>query len=132
MIRKLRPRGEAAPATVRPAARGVAAALLCAALAVAPAAGRAADLKAEDILRAKGCVGCHKIPGLADSSASTIGPNLTGLGDRRYIAGGKLMNNPKNMRRWLTNPKDVKTTMMPNTGLTPAEIEVLIKFLATL
>ena len=97
------------------------------ALAVAlPAA--AAPLKAEDIIRTHSCMGCHKIPGIPDA-VGTIGPSLKGISERRRIAGGSLSNTPANLRRWLKNPKDVKTTMMPNTGLTDAEIDVLVEFL---
>jgi cytochrome c oxidase subunit 2 len=107
------------------ALRGACFAWLAIALAL-PAA--AAPLKAEDIIRSHSCMGCHKIPGIPEA-IGTIGPSLKGISDRRRIAGGTLSNTPANLRRWLKNPKNVKTTMMPNTGLTDAEIDVLIEFL---
>jgi len=91
----------------------------------------AAPLKAEDIIRTHSCMGCHRIPGIPEA-VGTIGPPLKDLSSRRRIAGGKLTNSPENLARWLKNPKDVMTTMMPNTGLTDEEVDVLVKFLLTL
>lgn len=88
-------------------------------------------LTAEDIIRRHSCMGCHIIPGIPEAQG-TIGPSLKDLGSRRRIAGGALSNTPKNLRLWLKNPKDVKTTMMPNTGLTDPELDVLVKFLQDL
>jgi len=109
------------------------AALPCAAQSIkakvqAPAS---AALTAQEIIRTHGCPGCHVIPGIPEA-VGTIGPTLDGLGERQRIANGNLRNSPENLRRWLRNPKAVMMTMMPNTGLTEAEIDVLIKFLEAL
>lgn len=94
-------------------------------------AAQAQATKAEDIIRTHSCPGCHVIPGIPEA-VGKIGPSLLGLGDRPRIASGSLSNTEKNLRRWLRNPKNVKDTMMPNTGLTEAEIDVLIPFLEKL
>jgi cytochrome c oxidase subunit 2 len=86
---------------------------------------------AEAIIRQHGCPGCHVIPGIPEA-VGTIGPTLEGLGSKDRIVGGSLRNSPENLRRWLRNPKAVRMTMMPNLGLTEAEIDVLIKFLESL
>jgi cytochrome c2 len=54
---------------------------------------------------------------------------LKGLRDRARILGGTMKYSTKNMEKWLKNPKAVKPdTMMPNTGLSDEEIEILIQF----
>lgn len=78
------------------------------------------------IMRARGCTACHIIPGIAEARG-TMGPTLKGLSERKRIVARTLTNNDKNMRRWLKNPKGVKSdTMMPNVGLSDDEIETLI------
>src|SRR5690349_14014103 len=83
---------------------------------------------AQEIIRSHGCPGCHVIPGIPEAQGH-IGPSLDGVGSRPRIASGSLKNSPENMRRWLTNPKSVRVTMMPNPGLTELELDILIKFL---
>lgn len=83
------------------------------------------------IILEKGCQACHVIPGIPEAKGKT-GPSLTDFSKRRRIAGGKLKNTPKSLRKWLTNPSQVKMTMMPNSGLTQKEIDLLIAFLFTL
>ena len=83
------------------------------------------------IILEKGCQGCHVIPGIPEA-VGKIGPPLTDFSKRRRIAGGKLKNTPKNLRKWLADPRQVKTTVMPNSGLTQKEIDLLIAFLSTL
>jgi cytochrome c2 len=94
-------------------------------------AAKAGPLKAEDIIRTHSCAGCHVIPGVPEAQGR-IGPPLAGLSERRRIAGDKLKNTPENLRLWLRNPKAIKTTLMPNTGLTEAELDVLVAFLQKL
>jgi cytochrome c1 len=55
------------------------------------------------------------------------------LHERKRIVGDVLENNPKNLKAWLKNPKSIKTgTMMPNTGLTDEEVEILILYFDTI
>jgi cytochrome c oxidase subunit 2 len=86
---------------------------------------------AEAIMKQHGCPGCHVIPGIPEA-VGKIGPTLEGLGSRPRIASGSLRNSPENLARWLRNPKAVRMTMMPNTGLTEEEIAVLVRFLESL
>jgi cytochrome c2 len=83
------------------------------------------------IILEKDCQSCHVIPGIPEAMGK-IGPPLTDFSKRRRIAGGKLKNTPKNLRKWLADPRQVKTTVMPNSGLTQKEIDLLIAFLSTL
>jgi len=86
----------------------------------------ASELDPLQVMRTRGCAACHIIPGIPEAR-STMGPTLKGLSDRKRIVARTLSNNEKNLRRWLKNPKAVKSdTMMPNVGLSDAEVNALI------
>src|SRR3954454_2523870 len=53
-----------------------------------------------------GCASCHTIPGVHGANA-TVGPPLTQMGARMYIAG-IMQNTPKNMIEWLKNPPAIE------------------------
>jgi len=79
-------------------------------------------------METKGCGGCHYIPGVEDAYGDA-GPSLKGISKRKRFLGGKLKNTPANMKAWLKNPGAVKSgTMMPNTGLTDEEADILIEY----
>ena len=87
---------------------------------------QAGELDPLQVMRAKGCTACHIIPGIPEANG-TMGPSLKDLGKRKRIVARTLSNNEKNLRRWLKNPKAVKSdTMMPNVGLSDEEIDTLI------
>jgi cytochrome c oxidase subunit II len=96
-------------------------------------AGGGPAAQAAPIITAKGCGGCHVIPGI-QGTTGTVGPSLAGVGSRTRIAGGAVPNSgPDDLKRWLLNPPAVKPgTIMPNTGLTDAEATTLANFLETL
>ena len=88
-----------------------------------------ASPEAKALLQAKACGACHVIPGV-EGAYGKAGPSLKGLHERKRIV---LENNPKNLKAWLKNPKSIKTgTMMPNTGLTDEEVEILILYFDTI
>ena len=92
----------------------------------------ASDLDPKELLVNRGCMACHIVPGVK-GPGSSMGPTLKGLSKKKRIVAGLLVNNEKNMRRWLKNPKKVKSsTMMPNIGLSDEEIDVLVAFFKTL
>jgi cytochrome c2 len=60
-----------------------------------------------------GCGSCHTIPGVRGAHG-LVGPPLTGMASRSYIAG-QLANTPENMVRWLMDPPAVEPgTAMPS------------------
>ncbi len=78
-----------------------------------------------------GCGGCHQIPGVRGATA-TVGPPLTGIALRSYLAG-RLSNSPDNMRRWIQHPQEVERgTVMPDMGVTDADARDITAFLYTL
>jgi cytochrome c oxidase assembly factor CtaG/cytochrome c2 len=78
-----------------------------------------------------GCSSCHTIPGVRGANQQ-VGPPLTGIAGRMYIAG-ILPNNPENMVRWITNPpaNDPKTAM-PNLGVNTKDATDIAAYLYTL
>jgi cytochrome c oxidase subunit 2 len=92
---------------------------------------------------AKGCIACHSISGVL-GAAGVIGPNLTHLGGRSTIAAGVMDMNQDNLRKWLTDPNEIKPGNImsnspvslaytnPNFALTTEDINNLVAFLHSL
>ena len=75
-----------------------------------------------------GCGSCHTIAGLT-AAHGLVGPPLTGLRDRLYIAG-VLENNPENLEHWIQHPKAVNPkTAMPNLGVSAKDAGDIAAFL---
>lgn len=88
------------------------------------AAGRA-------IFQETACINCHSIDGTA--ADGTFGPDLTHLMSRRTIAAGVAPNDRENLRRWITDPDDIKPgALMPAMKLSEHEIDQVVSFLLTL
>jgi len=68
--------------------------------------------RGRELLVSYGCPACHAIPGTAPPGL--VGPPLTNMGRRSYIAG-RIRNDENWMTRWLQDPQRWKPgTMMPN------------------
>jgi len=81
--------------------------------------------------RRYGCNTCHEIPGVP-GARGLIGPPLTGIGQRYYIAG-ELSNTPDNLIRWIQHPKQVEAhTAMPEMGVTEQDSRDIAAYLYTL
>ncbi|HEX8271505.1 MAG TPA: c-type cytochrome [Longimicrobiaceae bacterium] len=82
-------------------------------------------------IRRYGCGTCHTVPGVPGADG-TVGPPLTGIGGRMYIAG-VLANNPGNLVRWIMDPPAVDSaTAMPDLGVTEAEARDIAAYLYAL
>ena len=80
---------------------------------------------------AAGCGACHVIPGLP-SARGAVGPPLTGIGGRVYIAG-ILPNSPANMVRWIRQPQSILPgNAMPDTGLDATQAGEIATYLESL
>jgi cytochrome c2 len=78
-----------------------------------------------------GCNSCHTVPGIG-GAVGNVGPPLTKMGSRVYIAG-MLANTPENMVRWLRHPQEVVPgNAMPDLGLSEKDASDLAAFIATL
>lgn len=83
------------------------------------------------LVRAYGCGTCHEIPGVPGADG-TVGPPLTGIAKRSYLAG-QLTNTPANLIRWVQAPRDVDPRQaMPNLGLSDQDAKDVAAYLETL
>ncbi len=77
------------------------------------------------------CGGCHTIPGIPDADG-VVGPPLTGVADRKFLAG-ELANEPENMVAWILDPKRIEAgTMMPDMGVSEPGARDIAAYLYTL
>jgi cytochrome c len=77
-----------------------------------------------------GCGGCHTLLGISGANG-TVGPPLDGIAARGII-GGRLANNPDNMRAWIERPQSISPgTAMPNLGVSPGDSRDIAAFLYT-
>ena len=84
-----------------------------------------------ELIQQHGCGGCHQIPGVPQARGK-VGPPLSGIAGRAYIAG-RLRNSPQNLMRWVDDPKSVDPrTAMPDTGVNSAEARDITAYLYTL
>ena len=75
-----------------------------------------------------GCGSCHTVAGI-DSAHGLVGPPLTGIRDRMYIAG-LLHNAPENLIHWVRDPKSVNPkTAMPVLGLSEQDAADIAAYL---
>jgi cytochrome c2 len=78
-----------------------------------------------------GCGSCHTIANVR-SAVGTVGPPLTGIASRGYLAG-RLPNSPDNMMRWIQHPQQIeKGNVMPEMGVTDTDARDITAFLYTL
>jgi cytochrome c oxidase subunit 2 len=77
------------------------------------------------------CANCHTVRGTAARGA--IGPDLTHVGSRRFIAAGTLPNNAGSLTSWITNPQAIKPgSGMPNMPLPAAQLQAVVAYLQDL
>lgn len=77
-----------------------------------------------------GCGSCHtfsQVPG----AHGLVGPPLTGMGSRRYIAG-ELSNTRDNLTYWIQHPQAVNPkTVMPELGVTERDANDIASLLSS-
>lgn len=77
-----------------------------------------------------GCPACHDVT--RDDPKGLVGPPLTGIANRSYIAG-RFPNEPIDMQQWLQHPQAMKPgTSMPDLGVTERDAHDIAAYLATL
>ncbi len=59
-------------------------------------------------IRKYGCQTCHTIPGVPGANA-VVGPPLTQLGGRAYVAGGS--NTPDRLVQWIQHPQHLRSAL---------------------
>jgi cytochrome c len=82
-------------------------------------------------IRKYGCSTCHTIPGVP-GARGLVGPPLTGIANRSYIAG-ELPNTPANLMHWIQHPHSVEAhTVMPEMDVTDGDSRDIAAYLYTL
>jgi cytochrome c len=80
------------------------------------------------LLARYGCAACHEIKGIAHAD-SKVGPSLTEMPDRGYVAG-RLPNTAPNLIEWIQHPRAVRPdTAMPELGVSAAEARDMAAYL---
>ncbi len=98
----------------------------------AAAAPDAAAGRGQALFLAAGCGGCHAVRGTAASG--TVGPDLSRLGARRFLAAASLPNTAENLGRFITAGQSVKPgNLMPEFRIfTAEELNDLTAYLGSL
>ncbi|HEU5103656.1 MAG TPA: cytochrome c oxidase subunit II [Roseiflexaceae bacterium] len=85
----------------------------------------------QQVFLGSSCRLCHTIRDTV--AATTSGPDLTHLADRRTIAAGTLENTRENLANWIRNPQAIKPgNRMPPPDLTAEELQALVAYLESL
>jgi cytochrome c len=75
-----------------------------------------------------GCIACHTIEGMRESKAM-VGPPLTRMASRSYLAGN-MQNNAANLIRFIRHPREVHNdTAMPEMGVTESDARDIAAYL---
>ena len=78
-----------------------------------------------------GCGSCHVISGISGAQG-LVGPPLTGIGSRMYVAG-ILQNTPENLAKWVEHPTRInEKTVMPDLGVKPGDAVDIAAYLNSL
>jgi cytochrome c oxidase subunit 2 len=77
------------------------------------------------------CAQCHTVQGTIANGR--VGPNLSHVGSRSYIAAGSLRNTEENLRQWITDPQKIKPGIrMPMNNYSEEDLDALVAYLRSL
>jgi cytochrome c oxidase subunit 2 len=83
------------------------------------------------VFASKPCAACHTVRGTP--AAGTLGPDLTHVGTRRYIAAGLLPTTRGSLAAWIADPQMIKPgSNMPMVALTADELRAVSAYMASL
>lgn len=95
---------------------------------VAAAASDPMIKRGEQVIETDSCSSCHTVRGT--SADGTVGPDLTHVGDRAFIAAGTVPNNRGNLSGWIANSQTIKPgNKMPPQQLSPGDLHAVVAFL---
>jgi cytochrome c oxidase subunit II len=99
-----------------------------------PAAAPSAELaRGVQVFSSAGCIGCHAIRYGSGSVGGSVGPDLTHLASRGYIAAGELHNVPGNLAGWVVDSQAIKPgNFMPPIPLGSNDLQALLAYLESL
>jgi cytochrome c oxidase subunit 2 len=77
------------------------------------------------------CSNCHTIRGT--SAHGDVGPDLTHVASRQWLAGVTIRNTRADLARWIVDSQAIKPgNKMPDIRVTPAQLRALVSYLRTL
>ncbi|MBP0445402.1 cytochrome c oxidase subunit II [Roseomonas sp. SSH11] len=83
------------------------------------------------ILESKACGACHTVRGT--QAAGNLGPDLTHVGSRQFIAAGMLPTTRGSLAAWVADPQSIKPgSNMPMVPLTADELQAVSAYLTRL
>ena len=84
-----------------------------------------------DIFLKSVCTQCHTIQGTPANGR--VGPNLTHVGGKPYIASASLQNDRENLMHWISDPQSIKPGIrMPMNTYSQDELNALVDYLQSL
>jgi cytochrome c oxidase subunit 2 len=87
--------------------------------------------KGRHIFLTSTCAQCHAIQGTPASAQ--VGPNLTHVASRPFIAAGSLPNTDENLRSWITDPQKIKPGIrMPQNTFSDEDLNALVAYIESL
>ena len=87
--------------------------------------------RGEEVFESGSCVTCHAIGGT--TAHATVGPDLTHVASRTWLAAGTLANTRGNLAGWIMDPQRIKPgVLMPSNALEPSDLQALLQYLGTL
>lgn len=96
---------------------------------VAPATD--AQKHGQEIFLTSACAQCHAISGTP--AGASVGPNLTHVASKPYIASGSLVNNRENLMNWIADPQAIKPGIkMPMNTYSQEDLDALVSYLESL
>jgi cytochrome c oxidase subunit 2 len=87
--------------------------------------------RGQQIFLTSTCTQCHAVQGTPANGS--VGPNLTHVASRRYIAAGSLQNTNENLRKWITDPQAIKPgNRMPMHTYSNEDLTSLVTYIESL
>lgn len=104
---------------------------LAAQRAPAPAPMTAAQKRGQEVFLGTTCVMCHAIQGTP--AMSHVGPDLTHVASRQWIASAFLPNTRAHLAGWVADPQRIRPgVLMPLNPLPPQDLRALLEYLESL
>ena len=85
----------------------------------------------QQIFLTSACTQCHTVQGT--NANARVGPNLTHVASRQYIAAGSLQNTRDHLRSWITDPQAIKPGIrMPMNAYSDQDLDALVSYIESL
>lgn len=87
--------------------------------------------RGQQIFTTSVCAQCHTVQGTGTNGR--VGPNLTHIASRPYIAAGSLQNTGDHLKQWIADPQAIKPGIrMPMNQYTDEDMQALVTYLESL